>query len=574
MTLRLLFFITSLSFGAHLAVGQQLCTGFGTGVVQGEYIKEHFSEAVVRIQDVGTAYLIDAEHGYLLTAGHVLDDLDAKKEPHEILVGESPSQHLGFVVTKRPENLDIALLQLTKTDALKDVRALDIAFVAPDFDSFLFVMGYPQYGQQNQVFLRAGSAKLDSYTPNGLIEIAHVTAGGSSGGPLIDANGDAVAVCQEEIADQKVGRYLPLSEIKDFLDNIPTSPRMQSIDSDLSTGKMGMDDFKRLLRKGNSQGPTNLELFVWLHNLKPSSPSWIAIKRKYITCPLFPALIQRQIPDALFSLLAQQDSSDPQTSQAVAQAKLAVAEREYAIGNQSVALELTHEIYFLGPEKMIGVSGHSDNPFEKANLLRWAIEEQGELVNKEKLRYQMEEQIESTQQSVNHGRSQGFDFQVVKQQLTPVNVTLDSHVVEKYLVHWLATISYKKGEDGHPAEPLKGWLTDTRKCHWTIQSEVLRKLYYINAEGQPATYIGASRIFHSGFGNQGSDFVLTQLRPENCQDEGAVARYMSDLHDARTAVSKKFASVIVEDRKQLARELGKLPHVANVSVLSSDQAKQ
>ena len=37
-----------------------------------EYILQHFSSAVLRVQDVGTAYLIDSERGYLLTAGHVL----------------------------------------------------------------------------------------------------------------------------------------------------------------------------------------------------------------------------------------------------------------------------------------------------------------------------------------------------------------------------------------------------------------------------------------------------------------------------------------------------------------------
>jgi hypothetical protein len=529
-----------LGFCIKFASAQQVCTGFNSGTVGGQYIQQHFSAAVVKVQDVGTAYLIDAEHGYLLTAGHVLDQLTAKNEPYEILTGQSSSQHLPFLVSKRLQNLDVALLQLTKADALKNVRALDIAFEAPDFDAFLFVMGYPQYGQQKQIFLRGGDAKVDSYPPSGFVEINHITAGGSSGGPLIDAFGDAVATCQEEIADHQVGRYLPHLEFEELLNDIPVTSRMQGIEKRLLTGATSVDEFKQLLERGNSQSPTNLELYVWLHKLGASPASWRTISAKYLRCPLMPALVERHIPDAIYPLVASQQS--PQAGEV----KLALAQREYTMGRTNIAAQLANESLASFSE-----ASPTASPLrQKALLLGWAIDQQNKIEQK----------------------SDAENVRVIRQQVVPVSVTLDSGVVEKYLVHWLGTVASTKSEEGHPSEPLKGWFTDTRKCHWSIQSEVVRKVYYVDQKGQASTDNGVTRVFHSGFGNQGSDFVLTQLRPENCGD--SAARYQSDVNDAQAAVATKFHSIIMEDRERLAEELRTLPHVANVTVLPPNRENQ
>jgi hypothetical protein len=533
MTYRLLLLLI---FGVEFASAQQVCTGFNGGMVGGQYIKQHFNKAVLRVQDVGTAYLIDAKRGYLLTAAHVLDGLVAKDEPNEVVSGQPPYQHFPFIVSKRSQTLDVALLQLTNAEALKSVRPLDVAFEAPDFDALLFVMGYPQYGDQGQLYLRGGDAKVDSYPPDGFVEINHTTAGGSSGGPLIDAFGDAIATCQEEIADGKVGRYLPQSEFGDLLNDIPVSTRMQGLESSLLSGKTSADEFKDLLQRGNPQSPTNLELYVWLHKLGTYPAAWRAIASKYLKCPLLPALVERRMPDAIYPLVA-----GLQTAQA-GEVKLALAQREFRMGRTDTAAQLTSE----SVANLSEVSPTSPLR-EKALLLGWAIDQQNRLEQK-------------------NGRE---NVQVLRQQAIPVSVTLNSGAVEQYLVHWLGTVASNKFEEGHPAEPLKGWFTDTRQCHWSIQSEVVRKVYYVDQNGQASTENAVSTVFHSGFGNQGSDFVLTRLRPDNCGD--SAARYQSDVNDAQMAVAGKFASIINEDRIRLAEELRKLPHVVNVSVPMPDQ---
>jgi hypothetical protein len=530
------YLLSLLILSVELASAQQVCTGFNSGTVGGQYINQHFNGAVLRVQDVGTAYLIDAEHGYLLTAAHVLDDLAANNQPNEVVSGLPPYKHFSFIVKNRSQALDVALLQLTDVAALTSVRALDVAFEDPDFDALLFVMGYPHYGQQKQLFLRGGEAKVDSYPPSGLVEINHITAGGSSGGPLIDAFGDAIGTCQEEIADGKVGRYLPQSEFGDLLSGIPVTARMQGLENNLLSGTTSVDDFKHLLERGNPQSPTNLELYIWLHKLQSSPPAWHTIATKYLKCPLLPAIVERHIPDALYPLVA-----GLQTPEA-GEVKLALAQREYKTGRTDAAAKLTNESVASFSE----VSATSPLR-QKALLLGWAIEQQNHL----------------------EGSNAGQNVRVVRQQAVPVSVTLDSGAVEQYLVQWLGTVASNKVEEGHPAEPLKGWFADTRKCHWSIQSEVSRKVYYVDKDEHPSTENAVSTVFHSGFGNQGSDFVWTRLRPENCGD--SAARYQSDINDAQTAVASKFGGIINEDRIRLSEELGKLPHVAKVSVPMPNQ---
>lgn len=531
MTFRFLLFIVTIT--APFAWGQAWCTGFGNGVVGNEYIKEHFSPAVVRVQDVGTAYLIDSERGYLLTAGHVLDDLAAKHEALEVVLGDAPYTHFGFTVRKRPPNFDIALLQLTQPDALKSLRALDIAFDPPNYDASLFAMGYPQYGDQGNIFLRSGDVKLHAYPPNGLVEITHTTVGGSSGGPLIDAFGDAVATCQEKTAENQVGRYLLVAAIESVLDQIPVSSRMQNIEKGLIGGTTGVDGFKELLKKANPQSPTNLELYNWIHHLGISASS-MSIMRIYLRCPLMPALVERHIPEALLPFVA---SLPPDQA---GELKLALAQREYTVGHTDLAASLTRESLEAFSHGNLEPASHSRG---KALLFERAIEQQNKLGN----------------------------AQVVGQDAVQVVVTLDTGAVEKYLVQWVGLVDSSKVEEGHSADPGRGWNADTRQCHWRIRSGVERKVYYLNQDGQVSNDDAISERFASGFGNKGSDYIFRELRPENCNDNED--HYTSDLSNARSAVGNKFPSIIADDRQRLVNELRALPHVVNVTLLSSDNPR-
>jgi hypothetical protein len=510
--LRLITLIPSLvvllANGVFLAVGQEVCTGFSSESVGNQYIERQFSPAVVRIQDVGTAYLIDSERGYLLTAGHVLDDLAANNEAQEVVLGQSPYSHLGFVIIKRPPNVDIALLQLTKADALKNIRPLDIAFESPDFDASLFVMGYPQYGQQKRIILRSGSVKVSAYPPSGLIEITHTTAGGNSGGPLIDNFG--------------FGRYLPLTAFEDVLDQIPVSDRMHHIEQGLTGGTITVEDLKQLLRESNSKSPTNLELYTWTHNL--SLPSSLRVLKKYFRCPIMPALVERHIPDAILPFVAGLESDQ------VGEVKLVLARREYKQGHNGTAAQLARESI----EALSQSPASASSLREEAKLLGWAIDLQRKLGNAE----------------------------IVRQDAVPVVVTLDTGAVEKYLVHWVGTVDSTKIQVVQTGGP-----DDAGQfCRWHITSGISRQVYYIDSKGQVLTDNAVSK---ADPGIPGSDFVINQSRPENCLF--ASPRYEADVSAAHSAIANQFPKVIVRDLEQIENEFRARPHVANVAINPLDQ---
>jgi hypothetical protein len=505
---------------------KDLCTGFGSGPTSFTSMHQEFKRAVVRVGDVGTAYLIDSENGYLLTAGHVVEGLAAEDnaDPH-IIMGESPFSEFSFKVIKPPTGVyetDVALLQLVPPDAMRNVRALDIAFAVPVYETRLFAMGYPHY-DDSKVILRAGEAKFAGSSPGGIVEVDHVTYPGDSGGALLDGDGDAIAVCDEQFANNLKGRYIPIVSIADIFSQIPVSKRMQKLQSDIVTGNINLDALKTTLTKtSQQQGPSNLELFVWTQSLR-SSPEVLAKVAPLVKCPLLHAFNERNIAEAILPLRDRLDGDDANTVQ------MTIAQREYSIGNNKSAEQLA-------AASISNPSSSTAGEFVKrrATLLKAAIDDQKTLGG----------------------------AQTVLQDTQPLYVRLDSGRTDDYYVQWVATIDPLKSETGHPSEPLNGWLTDTRQCKWTIGSQIVRTVFYIDEDGKALKQNSVAAVYSAGFSNEGSDFVFTNFRPENCGD--AEAKYQSDLKNARSHIREIFPTVIAADRAKVAADIAKLPHVKRV----------
>lgn len=127
----------------------------------------------------------------------------------------------------------------------------------------------------------------------------------------------------------------------------------------------------------------------------------------------------------------------------------------------------------------------------------------------------------------------------------PFLVKYTDGIAEKYVAEWIGIVSWDKSESGGPAVPLKGKFIDDRKCHWTITAVVTRRLYLMNRNGDRFKKDDFDAVFNAKHVGQGSDFVLTQLRPENCGD--AEARFQSDVNDARKALRDQFAGITASD---------------------------
>jgi hypothetical protein len=69
-------------------------------------------------------------------------------------------------------------------------------------------------------------------------------------------------------------------------------------------------------------------------------------------------------------------------------------------------------------------------------------------------------------------------------------------------------------------------------------------------------------VYGTSFSGKGSDFKVTQLRPENCGD--ADARFNSDVNDAKNNVMGAMDGVIANDLSKVTSDLTGLPNVVAV----------
>jgi hypothetical protein len=133
---------------------------------------------------------------------------------------------------------------------------------------------------------------------------------------------------------------------------------------------------------------------------------------------------------------------------------------------------------------------------------------------------------------------------------------------EIYVVKYRAVVSNSKSEDGHPSEPLKGRPTDTRQCHWNIETSIVRDVCLVSASGQQFCQGSLTRVYGTSFSGKGSDFKVLALRPENCGD--ADARYRSDLNNAQNNVQSALSGVADNDVKIVEADLMTTTRAASV----------
>ncbi len=122
---------------------------------------------------------------------------------------------------------------------------------------------------------------------------------------------------------------------------------------------------------------------------------------------------------------------------------------------------------------------------------------------------------------------------------------------ERYLVAYRGYVSQNAHESGGPAIPEKFKFVDDRQCHWTINSRIQRIVNLVHRSGRQIPYEKLSVRWQVPFTGKGSDFVLTQLRSENCND--AWPRFQSDVNDAKGRVRSEFPNVVAADTDTLKK---------------------
>jgi tetratricopeptide (TPR) repeat protein len=274
-----------------------------------DLIIKELTGAVFRLQtsdsQSGTAYLIDGERGYLITAYHVVQG--AFKTPSSVKITATsialPDHALELETIKGlglPQ--DVALLKVKDIGDLKNanIRPLDLATHFPPTTHYVTI-GYPR-GKNKP---NSQSAELEgkyegdeTYKPDYYFEIKQDIDDGSSGSPLIDQNGAVIATCVAKVHNYSGGLYTPTSYIEDLLRSIPPDSRVQGLNEEFGKSKAASSKSVRGLierLKWRSGNPSNLELYEWANQLTGGpDQSWV---KSYISCPLLPAYGDRRLAD-------------------------------------------------------------------------------------------------------------------------------------------------------------------------------------------------------------------------------------------------------------------------------------
>jgi len=159
----------------------------------------------------GTGCIIE-ENGTILTSAHVLDD------GHDILVTTSNGQdYKASVIKKMGENKDIAILKINAPYPLKTVKMGNSEKIK--VGEKVYALGNP-FGFAGT--FTQGIISIIDYNKNRIQTDAAINPG-SSGGPLLNQNGEIIGINQaiynpdNNISNVGIGFAIPINTVKDYL---------------------------------------------------------------------------------------------------------------------------------------------------------------------------------------------------------------------------------------------------------------------------------------------------------------------------------------------------------------------
>jgi len=284
----------------------QKCGSFRPAEFGQQKLIADFQDNVFRVVsgvEVGTAYLIDPEHGYLLTAAHVVKaSIDDKNIPISL-----SQRDYGVAVFKANHvaNMnDVALLQLEPPDALSDLPVLDISFEVPGRAEVVTVFGYGSQGDDKS--LTAQPAPV--LAPDGDQEFSATMSAfyGDSGGPAINKYGQVVGTGVDYLSGSLVARFVPSAAIRSLLDRIQPTARTLRMD-----GKLRADGYTpaalAVVLTPNASRLTNLEWYTWAVFVSKQPTKAYERLKGYFPCPIADAFRDRSLDYALERLAPFQD---------------------------------------------------------------------------------------------------------------------------------------------------------------------------------------------------------------------------------------------------------------------------
>ena len=228
-------------------------------------IKRNYESNVLQVAsggETGTGFLIDPEHGYVITAAHVVKaSIDDPSVPIHLSHKNLGSQILNAHHLRNSH--DVALLQLDPPDVLKELAFLDVSFALPDRLDQVVIIGYGSDNDPTQI-TDQGAAVLEQDA-----EAFNVTMnawGGDSGAPAIDVYGHVIGVGVQYWKNTLVAQFIPIFVVQDLFTNIALTIRVKDLDTRIRAKTIGVE---RIGHQADSKLSTLIKLgVVYLVNLR------------------------------------------------------------------------------------------------------------------------------------------------------------------------------------------------------------------------------------------------------------------------------------------------------------------
>jgi len=132
--------------------------------------------------------------------------------------------------------------------------------------------------------------------------------------------------------------------------------------------------------------------------------------------------------------------------------------------------------------------------------------------------------------------------------------------VVTYRVRWSGHMDAWVREDGSPSTWDHPW--DDRRCFWSATGYVKRQVMVV-VGGQDYMKPDLTTVFTTSHLGEGGSFVLTNLRPENCND--CQPRRDSDFSNVRNAVNGSLQATIGADLETVKSQIRALNDVVEVT---------
>lgn len=252
----------------------------------------------------GTGFVVAAESGYILTAAHVVEDRGDSKAPISVALRADNEPRIRLTASivgslASNDGPDLALIQVTPTDALKKLRSIGVSFAPLARSEQFFAVGYPADESDTPIW------RIDQVNCSGdygrLISVTQPVEGGNSGSPLLDARGCARGVCvQLRGAGRMTASYVRIEEARPLLDKLPLSGEMSEIDRRIRNREISGSDLDELLM-GDPPHPSNSELYAWGRAITAHAHDYRAFGDLFYYT-IFPALDERGLPQIVWEI--------------------------------------------------------------------------------------------------------------------------------------------------------------------------------------------------------------------------------------------------------------------------------